>query len=78
MCPYSCLILYVPLCSFYNEDPDCKKCLHNVIGVAAVALVLLVLVAVITHLMTKRSIKKKLLKSASQTFDVSSDSCEVR
>lgn len=78
-CPSSCVIPYLPLYSFYNEGPDREeKCLPKLIGVAAGALILLVLVAVITHWTTKRSIKKKLLISSSQTSNDSSDSCEVR
>lgn len=65
----------------YSEAPNPgNEYLVNIIsGVAAVVLVSLVLVVVITYMVTKWSTKKKLLstQSSTQSSDFSPDSCEV-
>ncbi|KAM9352794.1 tumor necrosis factor receptor superfamily member 1A [Symphorus nematophorus] len=64
--------------SMNTKAPDLgKDYLINILGGAiAVVVVALVLVAIITYMVTKRSTKKKLLKLTSQTSDVSTDSCK--
>ncbi|XP_019948622.1 tumor necrosis factor receptor superfamily member 1A [Paralichthys olivaceus] len=63
--------------SMNTKAPDTgKEFLTNIIaGVVSVALLLLGLVALITHLVTKRSIKKKLVKPSHH--DDSPDPCEL-
>ncbi|XP_034409733.1 tumor necrosis factor receptor superfamily member 1A [Cyclopterus lumpus] len=57
--------------------PKIDEYLINIIaGVVVVTVVSLMLVVLITHVATKRSTKKKLLKLTTQPSDVSPDSCE--
>lgn len=51
--------------------------ISTICGVAAAAVVLLLLVAIITYKLTKQCVQKELLKSFSQPLDVSPVSCEV-
>lgn len=51
--------------------------ISTICGVAAAAVVLLLLVAVITYKLTKQCVQKELLKSLSQSSDISPISCEV-
>lgn len=51
--------------------------ISTICGVAAAAVVLLLLVAVITYKLTKQCVQKELLKSLSQSLDISPISCEV-
>uniref|UniRef100_A0A8C2WKN1 Tumor necrosis factor receptor superfamily, member 1a n=1 Tax=Cyclopterus lumpus TaxID=8103 RepID=A0A8C2WKN1_CYCLU len=74
--PSSCLLPYVPLLDPYAA-PKIDEYLINIIaGVVVVTVVSLMLVVLITHVATKRSTKKKLLKLTTQPSDVSPDSCE--
>ncbi|XP_054477622.1 tumor necrosis factor receptor superfamily member 1A isoform X2 [Anoplopoma fimbria] len=60
-----------------TKAPKSDENLINIIaGVGVFTLVLLTLVVVITHKVTKRSTKKKLLKRSCPTSDVSPDSCK--
>ncbi|XP_070823489.1 tumor necrosis factor receptor superfamily member 1A [Chaetodon trifascialis] len=54
-----------------------QEYLINVIGgAAAVALVMLVLVVLLTYMVTKRSIQRRLLNPSSQSSDISQDLCK--
>lgn len=61
-----------------TKGPNIEKDgLINIIGgVVGVSLVMLVLVAIVTYMVTKWLTKKKLLKSSFQPSDESTDSCE--
>ncbi|TNN51905.1 Tumor necrosis factor receptor superfamily member 1A [Liparis tanakae] len=57
--------------------PKIDEHIINIIaGVVVVTVVSLMLVVLVTHVATKRSTKKKLLKLSTQPSDVSPDSCE--
>ncbi|XP_074540343.1 tumor necrosis factor receptor superfamily member 1A [Halichoeres trimaculatus] len=63
-----------------TQGPDAnpgEKNLINIIGVtAAVAFIMCVIFIAITHFVTKKSMKDKLIKSISETSNDSQDSCE--
>ncbi|XP_078108766.1 tumor necrosis factor receptor superfamily member 1A isoform X3 [Sander vitreus] len=56
--------------------PEGGYLIKIIAGVAVMAVILLVLLILITYIVTKRTIKKKLLKPYCQPADVSVDSCE--
>ncbi|KAF1388084.1 hypothetical protein PFLUV_G00086570 [Perca fluviatilis] len=56
--------------------PEGVNLIKIIAGVAVMAVILLVLLVLITYIVTKRTIKNKLLKPYCQPSDVSVDSCE--
>lgn len=63
--------------SYEVTKPE-NGCLYNVIGVATIALVLLLLVGGVTYVATKRFTERKFQNSSPETSDVSPDPCEVQ
>lgn len=66
---------------FVSREAPCpgnEYTISTVCGVAAAAVVLLVLIAIITYKLTKQFVQKELLKSLSQSLDSSPITCEVK
>lgn len=66
----------VPVLTTKGREPGHEYLINIITAVGVVAVVSLVLVVLITHVATKMSTKKKMLKPSCQPSDVSQDSCE--